>query len=267
MNNHLQLGYFFHHSNYSPPLGYEALTVYLANSHPDRYFDTQAAIFPVDDGDRVRRLYLTHPPVLNRQSFQVVFGRFFVVAHNGDLVQGVSLGGALQIEVHDDHTACSLTSPAPIFALDSSAGQLSLLECKVEAELARLRAEWTGSDVGFDRRLGSLDPLTLFAASLNLLNDYLSNHPQVISPDEVQAEHTAVRRAIRTLKEAGQWPKPVPTLRELMGWSSLPATAQSRRSAPAPAQLALPRRKTARPGQPARQARLAGSDEAQAPSV
>jgi hypothetical protein len=95
--------------------------------------------------------------------------------------------------------------------------------------------------------------LTLFAASLNMLDDYLHNHPQAITPDEVLAERTAVHQAIRTLQDAGQWPKPVPTLRELMGWSNLPAARQNSRSAPGPAQPALPKVKGARPGPPARQ--------------
>ena len=90
------------------------------------------------------------------------------------------------------------------------------LEVGVEAELARLRAEWTHGDAAFDRRLASLDPMTLFTASLSLLEDYLHYHPQAVTPDEVLAERTAVHNAIRTLQRAGLWPKTVPTLRELV---------------------------------------------------
>ncbi|HSN78068.1 MAG TPA: hypothetical protein VL334_23590, partial [Anaerolineae bacterium] len=150
------------------------------------------------------------------QRYQSVLGRFYLLAHNGDMVVGMSLGGVLEVEAHDTYTLCRLTSPAPIFDIEESGGLVATLETEVEAELAKLRAEWKGSDAAFDCRLASLDPLTLFAASLSLLDDYLHNHPQTVMPDEVLVERTAVHQAIRTLQHAGQWPQPTPSLRGLM---------------------------------------------------
>lgn len=267
MPDRVRYGYFMQPSRYDPPLGYSALDVYLARSDPDRYFDTAAALFPVNNGEKTTQVEIVHPFLQAPQRYQSVLGRFYLLAHNGDMAVGMSLGGVLEIEVHDNVTLCHLTSPAPIFDIGESGGLVATLETEVEAELAKLRAEWKGSDAAFDCRLASLDPLNLFTACLNLLDDYLHNHPQAVSPDQVLAERTAVHQAIRTLQRAGQWPVSVPSLRELMGWTDLPAEMQSRRSDPGLAQLALPRLKAARPGQLARQARFAGSDESQAPSV
>jgi hypothetical protein len=267
MADHLRFGYFFHPSHYRPPLGYEALEVYPARSDAGRFFDTAAALFPVNNGEKTTQVEIAHPFAQSPQRYQVVLGRYYLLAHNGDMVEGMTLGGVLEVEAYPDYTRCLLTSPAPIFEIEESGGLVATLEVEIETELARLRAEWRGSDAAFDCRLASPDPLTLFAASLNMLDDYLHNHPQAITPDEVLAERAAVHQAIRTLQDAGQWPKPVPTLRDLMGWSNLPAALQNSRSAPGPAQPALPRVKGARPGLPARHGTLDESAGTRAPGA
>lgn len=264
MTNHLRFGYFFHPSHYRPPLGYAGLEVYPARSDPDRYFDTAAALFLVNNGEKTTQVEIAHPFPQAPERYQVVLGRYYLLAHNGDMVEGVTLGGVLQVETRLDYTSCVLTSPAPIFEIEENGGLVATLEVEIEAELARLRAEWPGSDAAFDCRLASRDPLTLFAASLNLLNDYLHTHHQVITPDEVLAERTAVHQAIRTLQDAGQWPKPVPTLRELMGWNDLPTALRGSRSAPGAAQPTPFRIKGSKSGLPARQGKLDESDGTQA---
>lgn len=216
MADHQRFGYFLHPSRYDPPLGYSALDVFLAKSDPQRYFDAAAALFAVTNGERSSQVEVYHPFPQAPQRYQVVFGRYFLVAHNGDMVEGMSLGGLLEVEQHGDYTQCHLSSPAPIFDIEESGGLVGTLEVEIEAELARLRAAWTHGDAAFDRQLASLDPMTLFAASLSLLENYLHYHPQAVTPEEVLAERTAVHQAIRTLQRAGQWPKPTPSLRELI---------------------------------------------------
>jgi hypothetical protein len=157
-----------------------------------------------------------HPWPLAPQRLQVVFGRFYLVAHNGELIEGCSLGGTLEIVDHGTHTSCHLTSPAPIFEVDDPNGFINLLESEVEAELARARAEWTGSDAEFDRRVAKMDPMTLFVASLSFLDAYLRSQPNAIANDLVMAERSALHRAIRTVQEAGLWPTSVPGLRDLI---------------------------------------------------
>ncbi len=216
MSDHQRYGYYLHPSNYHPSLGYAGLDVYLAASQPDRFFDTEAALFSINTGDKTIQMEILHPVATTPARYQVAFGRFLLLAYNGDVEIGMSFGGLLEIETRDTYTLCHLSSSAPIFDIEESGGLVATLESEIEAELARLRPQWTGSDAAFDSRLASIDALTLFVASLSLLDDYLDNHVQAAPADDVLAERTAVRQAIRALQRAGQWPQPVPSLRELL---------------------------------------------------
>ena len=211
-----RFGYFFFPSGYRPPLGYAAFDAYLSGPRTDWYFDTQAVTFSVATDDAIRHVRVVHPWSQAPQRLRVVFGRFYLVAHNGELVEGCSLGGDLEVVDHGAYTSCHLTSPAPIFEMDDPNGFIDLLEPEIEAELARVRAEWIGSDAEFDRRIAGLDPMTLFVVSLNFLDSYLHSQPQATTDDRVMAERSAVHRAIHTLQDAGHWPTPIPTLRDLM---------------------------------------------------
>lgn len=211
-----RFGYFYFPSRYQPPLGHASMDVYLSSPRSDWYFDTQFATFTVTDGDAIWQESIHHPWTHSHQHLRVLFGRFYLVAHNGELVEGCTLGGDLEIVDHGEHTSCHLTSPAPIFDMENANGLMVLLEPEIEAELARLRAEWTGSDAEFDRRLANLDPALLFVSSLSFIDSYLHSQPQATADDQVMQERSAVHRAIHTLQDAGEWPSSIPTLRELI---------------------------------------------------
>ena len=211
----VHFGYFFFPSAYRPPLGYVAFDAYLSAPRTDWYFATQSATFPVATDDGIRHVRVVHPWPQSPQQLRVVFGRFYVLAHNGEMVEGCSFGGDLEIVDHGLHTSCHLTSMAPLFDIENPNGFIALLEPEIEAELARLRAEWTGSDAEFDRRLAEIDPATLCVASLDFIDKYLHALPQATEDDQIMDERNAVHRAIHTLQDAGEWPEIVPTLRDL----------------------------------------------------
>lgn len=212
----VRFGYFFFPSKYKPPLGHASLDIYLSSPRSDWYFDTQAASFKVTDGDAVWQESISHPSSQPKRQLRVLFGRFYLVAHNGEMVEGCSLGGDLEIVDHGAYTSAHLTSPAPIFDMENAQGIITILEPEVEAEIARLRAEWTGSDAEFDRRLATLEPFTLFISSLDFIDSYLHSQPQATADDLVLSERNAVHRAIHTLKDAREWPKNIFTLRDLI---------------------------------------------------
>lgn len=216
MTDYRRYGYYLLPSSYDPPLGYSGLEVYLAEPDPERYFDAAALRFTAVAEDRSDQVEIMHPFAQAQQRYRVGFGRYYLLAHNGDMVEGLCLGGELHVERLPDYTHCRLSSSAPLFDIEEEGGLVAELEVEIEAELARLRVEWTHSDDAFDCRLAGLDPLTLLAASLNLLQAYLHDYPQAAMPDEVLSERAAVHRAIRTLQRAGQWPEPAPTLRQLV---------------------------------------------------
>jgi len=212
----VHFGYFFFPSTYRPPLGHAAFDVYLSSPRTDWYFDTQAATFTITADDAIRHVRIVHPWPQSPQRLRVVFGRFYLIAHNGELVEGCSFGGDLEVVDHGTHTSCHLTSLAPIFDMENPNGLIALLEPEIEAELARLRAEWAGSDAEFDRRLAGIDPATLFASSLDFIDKYLHSLPQATDDDRIMDERNAVHRAIHMLQDAGKWPETVPSLRELI---------------------------------------------------
>lgn len=218
----VRFGYFYFPSKYRPPLGHASLDVFLSGPRTDWFFDTQAATFTVTDGDTVWHESIVHPWIKAQRNLQVLFGRFYLIAHNGEMVDGCSLGGSLEIVDHGTYTSCHLASPAPVFDMENASGLIILLEPEIEAEIARLRAEWTGSDAEFDRRLASLEPFTLFVSSLDFLDSYLHSQPQATTDDLVLTERSAVHRAIHTLQDAGEWPKDIPTLRDLIFHPSPP---------------------------------------------
>lgn len=216
MTDRQRYGYYLLPSSYDPPLGFGGLDVYLAEPDPERYFDAATALFTVVEEDYTDQIEIGHPFSQASQRYRVGFGRYYLLAHNGDLVEGLCLGGELHVEQHPNYTHCHLSSPAPLFDIEEDGGLVADLDVEIEAELARLRAEWPHGDDAFDRRLASLDPMTLLAASLNLLEGYLHEHLLAAAPDDVLSERSAVHRAIHTLRRAGQWPEPTPTLRQLM---------------------------------------------------
>lgn len=212
----VHFGYFFFPSTYRPPLGYAGFDAYLSHPRTDWYFDTQAATFAVATEDAIRHVRIAHPWPQSPERLRVVFGRFYILAHNGELVEGCSFGGDLEIVDYGTYTSCHLTSLAPIFDLENPNGFIAILEPEIEAELARLRAEWSGSDTEFDRRLASLDPATFFVASLDFIDKYLHSLRQAADDDQIMDVCNALHRAIHKLKDAGEWPEKVPVLRELI---------------------------------------------------
>lgn len=215
MDDKTLLGFYFYPSKYNHELGHAALDVYLASEPQGWVFDTRAAAFAVANTEGVHHVQVTHPWPQPQQQFAIFKDRFFMVSHDGKVVEGYCAGGDLEVEVQGDITCCHLTSPAPIFDLEAPFAFTDLLVPEVEAELARLRARWTGSDSGFDRQLAEIPPLTFFVASLNLVKDYLYHLPQFAVNDQVLADRATISQAIHSLKNAGEWPADPPTLRQL----------------------------------------------------
>lgn len=216
MDDTICFGFYFYPSKYNHDLGHAALDVYLASKPQGWIFDTQGATFAVADDEAIYHLQVTHPWPQPQQRFAVSKGPFFMVSHDGKVVEGYCVGGDLEIETRDDTTCCHLTSPAPIFDLETPSTFTNLVVPEVEAELARLRAEWTGRDSEFDRRLAQIPPLAFFVASLNLLHCYLHRLPQFAINDQVMDDRATISLAIHALKDAGDWPANPPSLRALL---------------------------------------------------
>jgi len=211
-----RFGYFFHPSSYSPPLGHAAVDVFLASSENGWYFPTQTAVFPVVQDKGVGHVYLTHSWTMPHRDYSLAPGLFYIVAQDGDLVEGFSFGGNLTVDQNENEISCNLSSPAPFFDLADTTGLVEILVPEFEAELARLRAEWTGSDDEFDLRVAMTDPVALLIASLRLSNAYVHRLPAMDVDDTVLPGRQVVSHAIHILQHAGQWPEQPDTLHKLI---------------------------------------------------
>ncbi len=212
-----QFGYYFYPSTYSPPLGHASVDVFLAVCENDWFFPTKTAAFPVaDDDEGVHHLHVTHSWTLGQRSYRLAPGIFFLIACDGDLVEGFSFGGDLTVDCEDDHIKCQLRSSAPFFDLSDTTELVTILVPEFEAELGRLRAGWQGPDEEFDRRVAAADPFALFVVSLGLSNAYAHRLPALDSDQYLLDDRQAVRRAVHTLQKAGQWPATPVTLHQMI---------------------------------------------------
>lgn len=219
MNDPVRYGYYWSTSPYDPALGHAGIDVYVTESpQSERFFDARAALFSIYDNNEIRQIGISHPTHVGQRRYQLVFGRFYLVAHDDDVVTGMCFGGELLVENSGDYSHCYVHSSAPLFELDDNDDLFSVLEAEVEVELARLRAQWHGSDEEFEARLAKLDPLTFFVISLDMVHTYLNTPAQEVSGSFKSAQaRVQVHKAIETLQAAGQWPAVVSSLREAMG--------------------------------------------------
>jgi hypothetical protein len=213
----LEYGYLFGPSRYGTSWGHEALDVWLSDEPTNEAFGVRVAEFTVYDGERFHLLDVTHPFALGRRSLQVGIGRFFLMPYHGNLVQGFSTGGELQIDNRGDFTWCHFSSTAPIFSLEGPLNDpVHLLVPEIEAELARLRATYGADDPKFYRKLGQLDPFETFVAALDFLRSRLDILRQLIPDDQWTQTAIALRTGIEAIMAAGEWPQAVPDFDDLL---------------------------------------------------
>lgn len=211
-----RFGYYFHPSTYSPPLGHASVDVFLAASEDGWYFPTKSATFPVADDEGIHHLHVSHSWDFGQRDYKLAPGIFFLAAWDGDLVEGFSFGGDLAVDNEDDHISCRLSSSAPFFDLTDTNGLEGILVPEFEAQLGRLRAEWTDTDAEFDRRVATADPASLFVASLRLSNAYAHRLPAQDSDEFMLDDRQTVSHALHILQNAGQWPEQPATLHQLI---------------------------------------------------
>jgi len=105
-------------------------------------------------------------------------------------------------------------SPVPVLDMLSTFDQD--LATTLDAQLARLRAEWMGTDREFDRRLAQLKPETLFAATLSLEFERLQTSRPPTHKDEIAVWKGKVNNLFKWMKETGKIQIPTLSIRELM---------------------------------------------------
>lgn len=212
-----EYGYLFQPSRYGTPWGHTALDVWLCDESTNGSYGVRVAEFTVFDGERFYLQDITHPFTQAQRRSRVGIGRFFLMPYHGNMVQGFSTGGDLDITGYPDYTWCHFTSSAPIFSLEGPLNDpVHLLVPEIEAELARLRATYGADDLKFYRKLGQLDPFETFVAALDFLRHRLNILRQLIPDDQLTATAIALQTGIEAIMAAGEWPAVVPNFDDLM---------------------------------------------------
>lgn len=209
-------GLVFYPSDYDPPLGHPGFDIYLTGGPRQRFFDARRAIFPVEQAGVLERLVVKHNERLTND-FKFVTGRIRLEAFDGDVVEIMTFGGHAAVSRVGDETVCRVTSTAPLIPLSEEfESPFVVLESELEIVLAQNRADW-GKDEGRHLdRLGNLDPMTTFIASIRTLEDRLGllAHAEE-DPGAAEALHL-VRDIHLLLEKLGRWPVSAPRLNELL---------------------------------------------------
>lgn len=213
-------GYLFYPSRYTPAIGHEKLDVYLAAKPEGRIFDAAGFHVRVLDPtqETPRTLTFVHNAEFSGRSYRVALGRFWLFDFSGHSLEGFSFGGDLTVDGEGGHTLCHFKSSAPMFELASDSFDVErIFVDAIEAIAGVLRAEWRdGGDVEWLSGLEKVEPYSLFASCLVTVQAYvddLSLNGGYVS-DSTRLK-TWIKRAINTLRNAGEWPERAPTLAEL----------------------------------------------------
>jgi len=203
-----EFGYQFESFADSHAVGYRALSVAIYSVPTEQHYDPEHVIAPtVDRGGTITRTTFVHP-WHGHEHYRIAFGNIHIRDRKGKVVEAFTMGGGAQISVAGDHTRCRITSPAPIFHLVGVLGVSderhdSAIVDKIEALFARRRVHWLRDDAGYEQRLTSLDPRTLYVASLKAIRDQLASAPSSVRGQRYSVTIRRIRAALTAMEAQG----------------------------------------------------------------
>lgn len=212
------LGYVFHPQPDPRALGYRGLGFNLYARPTERHFDPEQATLTVVQHAEAgaARLTLNHPWE-GATVLRVCAGHVELRDRRDQTVEAFALGGELRVTNHDDHTACDLTSTAPLFEVAAAPGidaedAVALLVEEIEALLALRSAHWAAEPGTFELRLAAVEPGLLYAVALATIDERIHHIPIDRRPEQYRLASMAVHTEMRRLRDAGMWPATVPPL-------------------------------------------------------
>lgn len=205
-------GLIYHPSRYDPPVGHAGFDARLTDQPADRYFDARRALFPVETAG-VLKLQAVEHPWSGGPELRFAGGRIRLEAHDGDHAEIYGFGGVAAVTVEGGTTLCRVTSTAPFLPLsDDPESPFALLESELEVILAQSRARWGQSEDAHLDRLGRVEPMTLFVASLVALEERLASLARPSGDEMLRRGLRLVRGWREQLSRAGEWPSVAPDL-------------------------------------------------------
>lgn len=220
----MQPGYYFHPRKDPRSPGYPQLDITIRDRPTRGYFDTEKVqVSVVGTAGAIEVQTICHPWPW-QVKHRVAAGRVIMTGRDEEIVEAFTFGGDLSVESQADRTLCTIQSAAPILEpLSDTSTQFvetipSRLCAEVEALLAQRQAKWAGSPAGFQKRLGAIEPMQLYAACVKTLMERLNQFPSM-RMDRAGAFMRFLRAERDCLAEEGIKLSGTSTLEELLSES------------------------------------------------
>ena len=216
-----ELGYRFEHFADPHAVGYRAVDLNIYSVPTEQHFDPDHVVVPTVNGEgTIAHTSIVHP-WHGKAFYQLAFGNIYIRDRKGRVVELFMLGGAARITPADGHTHCHITSTVPIFHLASPIGATdenrdSAIVDEIEALFAKRRVHWLKNDIGYEQRLTSLNPRTLYVASLKAVQDQLTAMPSSTHGEHYYTTLHRVHKALADMEARGVYLDHIPDFETLI---------------------------------------------------
>ena len=204
-------GYVFYPASSPLASAHARIEVNICAVPTELHYDPERLTVPVvDHSGAIQQVTISHP-WHGKHQLRLASGYIVVRDRKEKVVEAYTAGGQIDISVSSACTCCQITSPAPLYRLESESGAgpesaAAAVVDKIEALLAVRRARWGANDLGFEQRLTSIEPSDLYAAGLHSIQTQLDQVPAHLRGARYQTMARGVDAAILSAKESGQWP-------------------------------------------------------------
>lgn len=197
-------------------IGFSGLLVAIRPQPTEAHYDPESMQLRLRDGNSGTQWVSVRQRAPFRRPVHVCPGHITLNDRREKKVEFFTFGGEVRPVLTEALTVYALTSPVPILgitppSLNTVAEKLAL---KAETALARADACWNRDRHGFLRRLGSVNPVTLYAAILEGILCRDDMPPILCARNRTLAQ--AAGRERRWLQETGRWPIDVPSVPALL---------------------------------------------------
>jgi hypothetical protein len=210
-------GYILESSKYSPELGYAGLKVLISGKPTQRLFDVKTLHIPTFDGRYYHQTQVSRHELAPVETFQVCLGQLTLETYKGEHLRAFSFGGVLQTAVEMDNLVCQLTSSAPIFKLQDSAGIAGgVIADELMDLLAGQQARLPGHEDELYSRLSKFEAYPLFLAGMVSLQKRIDSIPMSQRRQNFYKVSSNVKRAIQTVCDSDGWDGHSPSIEDYL---------------------------------------------------
>ena len=178
------LGYELHPARRHSEPGYARLDVWLSDQVSGLHFDPRQMRLPVAGESGGYNWATIDHPYAGAPRLRICAGPVDVMGFGDKRLEAFTFGGELVIQPGETSTLASLTSPAPVLVRVSSHVASVFLMEEAELLLALRRGVWDEQEGEFDRRLLRTEPLELYHAFLEAVQERMKSLPRARTESE-----------------------------------------------------------------------------------